>query len=292
MVALSPEKDKPLPTRLACLSIDMEPDLRDPQRRIRLLDNDTYFHALSSLLAREAVPLTSFTVMSQAAQHLDRLNAFARETEVEFAVHSFSHDTDNPASEYEVRRAWETYGELWNAPPLGYRSPNCLIDQTGIDTLARQGFQYDSSIVPSIRPDGYSYNNVRFGRMPFRIGSPSGPLLELPIACLSGIRLPFIFSYVKLFGMAAYRAALRAFPLPDVVVTYFHPYDLYVNELTQYIPGWKRHAHARNSRNAFALLGEFIAALKSRGYQFVLMRDLAKRYDGIDLSTHSLKKDA
>ena len=242
--------------RYACLTIDMEPDLRCPDRRIRLLDEDHRFAAFTELLRREGVPLTSFTLMNQARRHFDRLEAMAQLATVEFAVHSYSHDTTNPASSDEVCRSWNAFGELWNSEPLGYRTPNCLIDDRGLDNLARQGFQYDSSIVPSFRPDGYAYNNLRFGRMPFRCTGPSGSILELPVACLGGVRLPFIFSYVKLLGLAAYRAALALFPLPDVVVTYLHPYDLYASEIAANIPGWKRYAHQRNGRRGMPLLAQ------------------------------------
>jgi peptidoglycan/xylan/chitin deacetylase (PgdA/CDA1 family) len=262
--------------RIACLSIDMEPDLRDPSRRIRLLEDDARMQALTDLLRRERVPLTVFAVMSEARRYADRLNALAAEATVEFGVHSFSHDVANPASDYEVRRAIETFGEVWNDRPAGYRSPNCLIDEKGIDSLMRGGFVYDSSIVPSLRIDGYGYNNLRFGRDPFRFEGPSGAILELPIACLGGIRLPLIFSYVKLFVLSSYRAALRLFPLPDVVVTYFHPYDLYIEDVAPNIPGWKRVAHRRNGRQALRLLERLIVELKARGYTFALMKDVAR----------------
>jgi peptidoglycan/xylan/chitin deacetylase (PgdA/CDA1 family) len=253
----------------------MEPDLRCPERRIRLLDDDRYFERFTGLLRKHDVPLTSFTVMSAAPDYADRLNALAQTIPVEFAVHSYSHDTKNPASKDEVRRSWETYGEIWNAQPQGYRTPNCLIDAQGIENLAEQGYRYDSSIVPSVRPDGYAYNNARFGRNPFRFSTPGGSLVELPVACLAGIRLPFIFSYVKLVGLALYRAALAGFPLPEIVVTYLHPYDLYVGEIAQHIPGWKRYAHSRNSGRAFELLDDLIATLKLHGYAFALMGNVA-----------------
>lgn len=264
------------PQRFACLTIDMEPDLHDPEKRIRLLDDDERLSAFGQFLRSQDVPLTCFTQLSQAARQLDRLNALAGIADVEFAAHSYSHDATNPASPDEVQRSWETFGELWNAPPLGYRSPNCIIDERGIDTLTRQGFEYDSSIVPAIRPDKFGYNNLRFGRDPFFFQGPNGRILELPVACLRGIRLPFILSYIKLFGWPAYNAALQAFPLPDVVVTYFHPFDLYVPEISQNISGWKRWAHLRNANRATSILRDIIVLLKSRGYRFVLMRDLAK----------------
>lgn len=290
MVAL---KEQPAPNasprRIACLSVDMEPDLRCPDMRIRLLEDDARRTALTSLLRTEAVPLTSFTVMAHARRYIDQLNALAREVDLEFAIHSYSHDTDNPASAEEVRRAVEAFGELWNDKPQGYRAPNCLIDERGIANLLDAGFVYDSSIVPSMRPDRYSYNNMHFGRMPFRFSGEGGTLLELPIACLRAVRMPLILSYVKLLGLGAYRAAMELFPLPDVVVTYFHPYDLYIDEIAQYTSGWKQHAHRRNSRNAMRLLAQVIALLKARGYVFMTMRDLAAEWSRRPLVDRTLR---
>jgi hypothetical protein len=137
------------------------------------------------------------------------------------------------------------------------------------------GFTYDSSIVPSYRPDAYAYNNLRFGREPFRFVGTNGSIVELPVGCLGGVRLPFVFSYVKLLGLAAYEAATTVFPLPDVLVTYFHPYDLYAADVAGNMHGWKRHAHMRNGRHGYALLRRVVRMLKRKGYRFVLMRDAA-----------------
>lgn len=281
----------PMSKQVACLSLDLEPDLRDPSQRIRLLDDDSRLQALIALLKRENIPLTIFTVMKHAGQYLDRLNALARETSVEYAVHSYSHDTENPASEYEIRSSYATFGELWNAPPLGYRSPNCLIDVRGIDLLAREGFLYDSSIVPSLRPDRYSYNNLGYPREPFRFKGPSGELLEFPIATLGGLRLPVVFSYVKLLGLPAYKAAFNVFPLPNVVVTYFHAYDLYVGEIAQHTHGWKRLAHMRNAANATTMLSQLISTLKARGYTFATMKDVAARLKDETLTTRDISPE-
>jgi hypothetical protein len=288
VVALSANDPTHQPRKLACLTIDMEPDLRDPEQRIRLLDDDRKLRALIDGLRSHDVPLTVFTVMSHARRYVDRLNALADELPVEFAVHSYSHDTNNPASVMEIRQAAEVYGELWNARPLGYRTPNCLIDDAGIDNLIRAGFLYDSSIVPSIRADGYAYNNLRYGRSPFCFQGLSGEILEMPIACFSRTRLPLIFSYVKLLGFSAYRAASLLSDLPDVVVTYFHPYDLYVPQIAHNIPGWKRQAHMRNGSRAYSLLWSVVKLLKERGYSFVLMKTAAAEIDRAALRRHRL----
>jgi peptidoglycan/xylan/chitin deacetylase (PgdA/CDA1 family) len=262
--------------KIACLSLDLEPDLGCSDQRIGLLDEDAKLEALSSLLRRANVPLTAFVVMKHARPYADRLNALAQTAEVEFAVHSYSHNQVEPASADEIERSWDEFCNVWNCEPRGYRSPNCLIDSGGLQRLAARGYQYDSSITPSVRFDRYGYNHMHLPRTPFVVEGKEHDILELPIACLQGVPIPFILSYVKLFGLGAYQLAVPFLPLPDVVTCYFHPYDLYASEIADGIKGWKRYAHLRNSGNAVNLLDGMIKMLKKQGYQFALMRDLAQ----------------
>lgn len=262
--------------KIACLSLDMEPDLRCPDQRIRLLEEDHKLDTLTSLLRREDVPLTAFVVMKHARPYADRLNALARKVKVEFAVHSYSHNQVEPASADEIERSWDEYCDVWNSEPRGYRSPNCLIDSGGLQRLAARGYQYDSSVTPSIRFDRYGYNNMHLPRTPFMVEGSEHDILELPVACLRGVPIPFALSYVKLLGLRAYQLAVPLLPLPDIVTCYFHPYDLYASEIAHGIKGWKRYAHLRNSGNAVTLLEGMIRMLKNQCYQFTLMRDLAQ----------------
>jgi len=269
--------------KIACLSVDVEPDMRCPEQRIRLFEDDVRFNAFCSLLQRSNVPLTCFVVMQHAARYAQPLAALAKASEVEFAVHSFSHDQRAPATADEVRRSWDTYCEIWNREPRGYRAPNCLIDNRGLCNLAAQGFSYDSSVTPSIRFDRFGYNNLHLPTSPFLFESSGRHILELPVACFSVLRIPFILSYVKLFGLNAARAANQFLSLPDVAVVYFHPYDLYVRDVVKNNRGWKKYAHLRNCGNASRFLGEMIVMLKKRGYEFMLMEHAAAALMGTDL---------
>lgn len=246
-------------------------------QRNRLFEDEARLEALCSLLRRYGVPLTCFIVMKHAACYAQPLASLAQATEVEFAIHSYSHDTRAPATREEVKRSWNVYCELWNKEPRGYRSPVCIIDTEGLRNIANQGFLYDSSVAPTLRLDAYGYNNLHLPTTPFRFQLPGRQILELPIACFGGIRVPLILSYVKLLGLTATRAASRLLSLPDVVVVYFHPYDLYIMDIVQNIPGWKKYAHLCNARNGLLLLEGIIAMLKERGYQFVLMERAAEQ---------------
>ncbi|MGH7736536.1 MAG: polysaccharide deacetylase family protein, partial [Candidatus Tyrphobacter sp.] len=245
--------------------MDFEPDLYCPQGRVRLVEDERRLERLVGLLRGAQVPLTIFVAMKHAERFRGNLETLCKEIDAELAVHSYSHDTRQPASADEIARAVDAYGEIWNRKPAGYRAPNCLIDDAGIERLIGAGFAYDSSITPSLRIDRYGYNRLRYPREPFVFSTKAGSLVELPIACFGGVRLPLILSYVKMLGAGTYGAIGSIFPLPDVVTVYFHPYDLYAAEVAGNIRGWKRFAHLRNGRRGFELLAYVIDTLERRG---------------------------
>jgi hypothetical protein len=261
--------------KIACLSIDVEADLWCPEQRIRLFEDAARLDALCSLLRANNVPLTCFVVMNIARRYHRSFDALAKTIDAEFAVHSFSHNQRTPATAEEVERAWDTYCEIWNREPRGYRSPNCLIDTQGLCNLAKRGFLYDSSVTPSLRLDQYGYNNLHLPNKTFLFQSAEKRILEFPIACFGSARIPFILSYVKLFGLCAAKAAANFLSLPNVVTVYLHPYDLYVPEIAHNGRGWKKYAHLRNGRNALRILEGMIAILKQHGYEFMLMEHAA-----------------
>jgi peptidoglycan/xylan/chitin deacetylase (PgdA/CDA1 family) len=269
--------------KIACLSIDVEPDLWCPKERLRLFESASRLDALCSLFRRNGVPLTCFVVMKHATRYKEALASVADAVEIELAVHSFSHDQRSPATADEVRRAWDTYCDIWNREPRGYRAPNCLIDAQGLRNLSDQGFLYDSSVTPSIRLDRFGYNNWHLPTKPFLFESAPRNILELPIACFSGIRVPLVLSYVKLFGLRAYEVASRFLSLPNIAVVYFHAYDLYITEIADNCPGWKKYAHLRNGGRGLQILDDMIGMMKQQGYQFMLMECVARNLMQDDL---------
>ncbi|RAU21836.1 hypothetical protein CU669_11050 [Paramagnetospirillum kuznetsovii] len=260
--------------RVACISIDVEGDHSCPDKRIRLLESRDKVLSLTRLLEARKVPLTVFMVMSLADRYRMALEKIAGAVPTEFAVHSFSHDLHRAASLDEIQRARDEYIRQWGVAPRGYRAPSGLIDKPGLRRLMDAGFEYDSSIFPTRRFDEFGYDNAHYPRMPFEFTHDDRRLMEMPIATLRGIRLPYGLTYVKLLGMGAYRLLLPVFPLPEIAVVHFHPCDLYFNEIANNVRGWKRHAHLRNACNATSLLAAMIDALAERGYEFVQMGQL------------------
>lgn len=261
--------------RLACLTLDVEPD--DPgDPRIRLFDEPERFSWFRDVLRDAHAPLTAFVLMKHAQGYATPLAALAESVPVELGVHSYSHDRKNTASVDEVRRARDEFIRLWGTAPHGYRAPYGLIDFEGVRTLMNEGFQYDSSIFPVFRPDEFGYNNLRYPRGPFLFSDGTRDIIEIPLAALGGCRLLYSLSFVKLFGAGVYRNLMRVFPLPEIAVIDLHPYDFYAGEIASAFKSWKRAAHLRNAAKAPELFVDMIETLRRQGYRFVTVGDIAR----------------
>jgi peptidoglycan/xylan/chitin deacetylase (PgdA/CDA1 family) len=261
--------------RLACLTLDVEPDAPG-DAGIRLFDDPERFAWFRNTLRSFGTPLTAFVVMQHAERHSGALTELAGSVSLELAVHSYSHDRNNTASHDEVRRARDVFVKLWGKPPDGYRAPYGMINGDGLRTLMGEGFIYDSSIFPTLRIDEFGYNNLGYPRTPFIFTDGGRDLVEVPVAALRGCRLIYSLSFVKLFGPAAFRQLMRAFPLPDVVILDLHPYDLYAHCIPHAFKAWKRYAHLRNAVRAPEILVDMIETLRAQRYQFASVGEAAR----------------
>jgi len=258
-------------TKIACISIDIEPDLRDPERRIRMFDDQRIMERFLSIIHEHDATLTGFLVTSLLPSYASALKSLEQRIPVEFGVHSHDHDTNAACSKDQVDQSVRTFNEFWGESPAGYRAPNGLMSPEGIRHLMDYKFQYDSSIFPSIRFDEYAYSNLHFPMEPFQFVRGDASLMELPLACLQRIRLVFSLSHVKFLGWNVYRFLMTFFPLPEVVVFNLHPYDFYIPSISNYIHGWKKIAHLRNARDAFDIFHRILYMLKEKGYEFMTM---------------------
>lgn len=107
------------------------------------------------------------------------------------ACHSYWHRLIYQLSPEEFRRdtlqSKEIIEQAAGQQIFGYRAPSYSVTEKSLwalDVLAECGFVYDSSIFP-IRHDTYGIRNAP--RSPFRVETPSGPIVEYP---LTTFRLP------------------------------------------------------------------------------------------------------
>jgi peptidoglycan/xylan/chitin deacetylase (PgdA/CDA1 family) len=258
--------------KIACLTLDMEPDYGDPEGHIRLLESQEYFERYTEIVNRYTAKVTMFTVTSlfpRFGEHFERL---ARTIPLEFAAHSHSHDPANGATRNEVESAAQVMKRINGSGPLGYRAPYGQITKDGLSHLLDAGYQYDASVYTSLRPGKFGYANLHMPNGPFRVTRGDDSLIEFPFTSLSRVRIVFGLSYIKLLGWNVYSSLLRTFGLPDITLSLSHPHDFYFHQLAGFHPvSLEKFALARNSRRAFDYYEKMLAELKQQGYEFTFL---------------------
>lgn len=262
--------------KLACITLDMEPDYGDPEKRIRLLDDADFFERYVSIINKHNAKVTMFTVTNLFDARNAQFSNLATRIPLEVSVHSHTHDPRNACSLEEVRNSHEAYQKFTGTHPLGYRAPIGRIDKDGLGHLLDHDFEYDASVYPSIRPGEFGYFNLHMPNIPFRVKRADGKsLVEFPFTAIEKIRIVFALSYAKLFGWGAYSLLLGLFGLPAATLLLSHPYDFYFAAIpNSTVTGVEHTALARNSKRAFDYFDKMLGFLSKRGYEFVFVSEL------------------
>jgi polysaccharide deacetylase family protein (PEP-CTERM system associated) len=130
----------------------------------------------------------------------------------------------------EVRRSKEVLQQISGSPVRGFRAPSFSITpgtEWAFDILLEEGYSYDSSLFPILRP-GYGYPKA----LPFpnRIVRTGGSLLEFPLATLSlpGFRIPVAGGgYLRQFPLALIKAGFRQLgAMGHPGMFYVHPWEV------------------------------------------------------------------
>jgi peptidoglycan/xylan/chitin deacetylase (PgdA/CDA1 family) len=261
--------------KIVCLTLDMEPDYGDPDGRIRLLENPEYFERYTDIIKKHRAKVTMFMVTSLFERFDEHFERLAEHIPLEYAAHSHSHDPHNAASRDEVEKAGQVIANINGNKPLGYRAPIGQITKEGLGHLLDLGYRYDASIYTSFRPGRFGYANLHMPNNPFRITRGDESLIEFPFTSLSGVRIVFGLSYVKLFGWRLYALLWRAFGLPDVALALSHPHDFYFHELAGFHPAsLEKMALSRNAKLAFDYYEKMVHELTRQGYEFMHLSEL------------------
>lgn len=263
--------------KAVCLTLDVEQDyagfLEEP-----CYEGLQHIPELVGFLKERDIPLTCFVQGSLFETHSDKIDRLA-ELDVEFELHSYSHP--KPAQtdpKVEIEKGKEAYRRFFGKDPVGYRSPLGVISAEDYDILASNGFRFDSSVFPSLRPG--AFNNLRKPTKPFCVDSLG--IIEFPFAVFSDvIRIPIALSYIKLFGKP-YLYLLKTFNLPSLVVFDFHLHDLFElgssRKITFEKSSFLYHLIFRriyqNSKNGLAILDKLISMLRKKGYSFQKLIDV------------------
>jgi hypothetical protein len=271
----------------ACVTLDMEPDYGDPEKRIRLLENPEFLERYISIVNKYHAKVTMFTVTNLFERYGGDFTKLAARIPLEFSVHSHTHDPYNACSLEEVRASQEAYRKFTGAPPIGYRAPIGRIDKDGLGHLLDHGFEYDASVYPSVRPGEFGYANLHMPNVPFRVKRVDGSsLVEFPFTAIDRIRIVFALSYAKLLGWGMYSLLLRLFGLPNATLLLSHPHDFYFASIpNNTTKGLEHAALSRNSSRAFDYFENMLDTLSKQGYEFVFISELHKQVKDMNLQT-------
>jgi peptidoglycan/xylan/chitin deacetylase (PgdA/CDA1 family) len=261
--------------KIACLTLDMEPDYGDPDGHIRLLENPDHFERYTTIISRYDAKVTMFTVTSLFERFGEQFEQLRRQIPLEYAAHSHSHDPNNGAARDEVENAALVIKRINGKKPLGYRAPYGQITKEGLGHLLDLGYQYDSSLYPSYRPGEFGYANLHMPNTPFRVTRGDKSLIEFPFTSLSGVRIVFGLSYLKLLGWGVYSTLWNLFGLPDVALALSHPHDFYFHELANFhASNLEKYALSRNAERAFNYYEKMVANLRRQGYEFAFVSEV------------------
>jgi len=261
--------------KIACLTLDMEPDYGDPDGNIRLLENQDYFKRYTQIINKYNAKVTMFTVTSLFERFGEHFKRLGDHIPLELAAHSHTHDPNNGATREEVDKAAQVIRRVNGHSPLGYRAPYGQITKEGLGHLLDFGYDYDSSVYTSFRPGKFGYSNMHMPNSPFRVTRGDENLLELPFTSLSAVRIVFGLSYVKLLGWGIYSALWSLFGLPDVALSLSHPHDFYFDKLADFHPSsLERVALSRNASHAFDYYDKMVGKLEKAGYEFLHLSEI------------------
>ena len=263
--------------RLACMTVDLEPDYLSEDCYEVLLD-ERRFARFAETLQDRRVPLSVFVVAKMLDQALPVRERFGP-LDAEFELHSYSHDPSEPDSVREIAGAKAAYRTYFGRDPRGYRAPCGFITAPGVRALAAEGFEFSASIFPSHRRElGFDHTALPLDPFVWREGERD-LLVEIPFAVSRKPRIVICESYLKLFGLGVFKMLHRLGGFPDTLVIDSHLYDYFVTATVLKLSklDYRRYALLRNQDNALELLGDLVDFLKGHGYRFTRVGEVYDR---------------
>jgi polysaccharide deacetylase family protein (PEP-CTERM system associated) len=149
----------------------------------------------------------------------------------EIASHGYVHRdftkmSPDELAKIEIRNR-QLLKRITGEKPQGFRAPLFKINSKVLATMEKVGYEYDSSVVPSISiPRWFGYFGAPLN--PYRIGRKRN-FFEVPVAVFPYLRLPAGGGwFIRNFGLRYVETAIRLLlrkKLPAII--YIHPLDVY-----------------------------------------------------------------
>jgi len=225
---------------------------------------------LTQFINQHQVPLTLFVTGQLFEEKRKELWLIQQEIqEVEFALHSYSHPNLLTDYSQEIEKGVTAYKDFMGKGPLGYRAPQGKISSKDLACLKKHQFQYDSSIIPTIRPG--VFNNRKMPKGPHYLDEYN--LWEIPCSVFPSTCIPMGLGYIRLMGQSVTKFLFSLLRHLQIIVFVFHLHDIIQTEHVDKLHGFWNFFYRRNVGQGFSLLDFVIKDLKKKGYSFDLMKN-------------------
>jgi polysaccharide deacetylase family protein (PEP-CTERM system associated) len=182
----------------------------------------------------------TFFILGWVAEHHPKLVREIANRGHEIGCHSYAHQLVFDLSPAQFRddtlRALRAIEDACGVTARAYRAPSYSVTSASLwalEILAECGFTHDSSIAPIVHD---RYGIPGFGRHAQVVNTPSGPLLEVPVATvqLSRTRVAPVGggAYLRLFPYRYTAAGIRKINREEAKAAciYIHPWELDVDQ--------------------------------------------------------------
>jgi peptidoglycan/xylan/chitin deacetylase (PgdA/CDA1 family) len=174
---------------------------------------------------------STFFVLGECAEVCPEIIEEIYDKGHEIASHGYVHRDFTKMSLHELVkveiRNRQLLKKITGEQPRGFRAPLFKVDSKVISTIEKVGYEYDSSVVPSINIPGW-FGHFNAPLYPHRIGLRRD-FFEVPVAVFPYLRLPAGGGwFVRNFGLRYVETAIRLLlrkKLPAII--YIHPLDVY-----------------------------------------------------------------
>ena len=246
------------------LTLDLEKDYGTALKK-------EYFYALKNIeklilfLEENNINLTVFIQTKILEEDILPNCLFSNNIEIEFGVHSYSHELRNNLSfSDDLKLSTTIYKKYFNKSPKGYRAPDGIIQKEDVEHLKKYGYIYDSTIFPTWRPR--RFNQIMTQITPFYW---QNGILEMPFSILNPLLpIPISLSYFKIMGKY-FQKFCSSYLTPQRIIFDFHLHD-FEPPLKSYqqLPSFYKIIYNRNFLKGFQIFKKFVHQNKKSGVIF------------------------
>lgn len=210
-----------MPIKTCFASVDIERDLG--AKTFLGVEN---LDKILSIFEKNNIPATLFVTGKALQQYPEQFQKLSGLYEI--ACHGFTHRFWNTLDSQERQKELDDfsalYQQIFQKKPIGFRAPSHVIDQQGMELLLKNGFLYDSSVVPHY-PPFKKYRGYK-GRAPLSPYCPASVnILEIPVAG-QFLGIPLAGAWIRRLPVLVYRILFMIYR-PRFITLSMHSWDIF-----------------------------------------------------------------